>query len=164
VNQEERSIKRDRMRYIKNSTSSNLCYLAILLDVFYFVSICKSDVGTYYYTILIGAVIIYNLAFMLAAFLASEGVKNYRKNYSYLLFALGIGQFIRIFIIPMRAHSVTTVVNGAETLVMHNGQFFRVVIYLVLSGVCLIASAAINLYKCSELKEHEKMMSTPRTA
>lgn len=95
MNQDERSISRDRMRYIKNTASSRLCYLAILFDVFYFVSICKSDVGAYYYNILIGGVILYNLFFMLAVFLASEGVKNYKRDYSFLLLALGAGQIIR---------------------------------------------------------------------
>jgi len=159
MNQEERNVSRDRLRYIKNSSSSRLCYLAILLDVLYFISICKSDVGTYYYNILIGAVILYNLAFMLAIFLASEGVKNYKRNYSYLLLAAGIGQIVRIFIIPMQAHSETTVVNGVETLVMHDGQFIRVLIYLIGSAVCLFAAAAINLYKCRELAEHEKTLA-----
>ena len=64
---DENLIRRDRMRFIKNSQSANLCYLAILLNVFYFVSIYKSDVGTYYYNILIGVSIVYNLIFMLAA-------------------------------------------------------------------------------------------------
>lgn len=50
---EERTIQRDRMRFIKNSLSSNLAILGILFDVFYFVSIYKSDVNTYYYNILI---------------------------------------------------------------------------------------------------------------
>ena len=67
---EERTIKLDRLRYTKNTASSRLVYLAILLDVFFFVSIYKSDVGSYYYNILIGASILYNLIFMLAAFLA----------------------------------------------------------------------------------------------
>ena len=82
---DENMIKRDRMRFIKNSQSANLCYLAILLNVFYFVSIYKSDVGSYYYNILIGVSIVYNLIFMLAVFLSSEEVKNYNIKYSYLL-------------------------------------------------------------------------------
>ena len=77
---DEQTIARDRMRFIKNSQSANLCYLGILLNVFYFISIYKSDVGTYYYNILIGASIVYNLIFMLAVFLSSEAVKNYNKN------------------------------------------------------------------------------------
>ena len=84
----DKSIATDRMRYTKNTASSRLALLAIVFNVFFFVSIYKSDVGTYYYTILIGASIIYNLVFMLAAFLASEGVKNYKRGYSWLLIAL----------------------------------------------------------------------------
>ncbi len=159
MNQDERTIQRDRMRFIKNTQSSGLCYLGILFDVFYFVSICKSDVGTYYYTYMIGISIVYNLIFMLAAFLASEGVKNYKKEYSYVLLVLGIIQFIRIMIIPMQAHSAVTLVNNVETQVMQNGQFIRVIIYLVLSGAALITSALINLNKCRELNEHLKTLN-----
>lgn len=155
---DERFVQRDRMRFIKNSQSSNLCYLGILLNVFYFVSIYKSDVGTYYYNILIGASIVYNLIFMLAVFLASEGVKNYKRNYSWLLGLIGLGQIVRIFIIPMRAHSATTLIDGVDALVMHDGQFTRVVVYLVLSALCLLAAAGINLVKCRELSEHMKTL------
>ena len=70
-------IKKDRMRFIKNKMSSNLILLAIVANALYFVSIYRSDVGNYYYKIFIGASIVYNLVFMLTAFLSSEGVKNY---------------------------------------------------------------------------------------
>ena len=153
---DELTIARDRMRFIKNSQSANLCYLGILLNVFYFVSIYKSDVGTYYYNILIGVSIVYNLIFMLTVFLSSEAVKNYNKNYSYVLALVGILQIVRIFIIPMRAHTATTVVNNEQVLVMHNGQFIRVCIYLAVSAACLLAAAAINFKKCNELSEHLK--------
>lgn len=155
---EDRTIRRDRMRFIKNSLSSNLAILGILFDVFYFVSIYKSDVDTWYYTILIGVSIVYNLVFMLAVFLSSEGVKNYKRGYSYLLTALGVFQIVRIFIIPMRAHSAETLVNGVTTTVMQDGQFYRVAAYLTISGVCLIASAVVNLIRCRELAEHLKTL------
>ena len=58
---EERTIQRDRMRFIKNALSSSLAILGILFDVLYFVSIYQSDVDVYYYNILIGASIVYNL-------------------------------------------------------------------------------------------------------
>ncbi len=151
---DELAITRDRLRFIKNTQSANLCYLAILLNVFYFVSIYKSDVGTYYYNILIGASIVYNLVFMLAVFLSSEEVKNYNRKYSYLLGVIGLLQIARIFIIPMRAHAAKTVVNGKEVLVMHGGQFTRVCIYLAASAAFLLAAAAINIKKCNELSEH----------
>lgn len=156
---EDRTIQRDRMRFIKNSLSANLCYLGILLDVFYFVSIYKSDVDTYYYNYIIGISIVYNLAFMLAVFLSSEGVKNYKKGYSYLLAVIGLVQIVRIFIIPMNAHSASTIVNGAEVVVMQDGQFLRVVVYLIASAACLIVSAVVNYIRCSELEAHLKTLA-----
>ena len=77
---DDRIVKRDRMRYTKNTLSSTLALLGIVFDVLYFVSIYQSDVGTYYYNILIGASVLYNLIFMLMAFLSSEGVKNYKPG------------------------------------------------------------------------------------
>ena len=157
---EDRTIQRDRMRFIKNSLSANLAYLGILLDVFYFVSIYKSDVDTYYYNYIIGISIVYNLAFMLAVFLSSEGVKNYKKGYSYLLAVIGLVQIVRIFIIPMSAHSATTIVNGAEVVVMQDGQFMRVVVYLIASAACLVVSAVVNFIRCNELEAHLKTLGT----
>ena len=157
---EDRAIQRDRMRFIKNSLSANLALLGILFNVFYFISICKSDVGTWYYTILIGASIVYNLVFMLAVFLSSEGVKNYKQGYSYLLAALGVFQIVRIFIIPARAHAAETLINGETALVMQDGQFYRVTTYLIISAVCLIASAGVNLIRCRELAEHLKALDS----
>lgn len=147
-------LREDRMRYIKNTTSSRLALLAILFNVLFFVSIYKSDVGSYYYTILIGASILYNLVFMLLVFLCSEGVKQYKKNYSLLLALLGIGQIVRIFIIPMNAHTTEITVKKVTSIVMGDAQFIRTVIYLAVSGACCLAGAAINLKKSMTLKAH----------
>lgn len=157
---EERTIQRDRMRFIKNSLSSNLAILGILANVFYFVSIYKSDVGTYYYSYIIGISIVYNLIFMLAVFLSSEGVKNYKRNYSYLLAAIGVIQIVRIFIIPVDAHRTTVDLNGQSVLVMQNAQFTRVLIYLIISAVCLVSSAVVNFIRCNELEAHLKTLET----
>lgn len=164
MNNEDRYIARDRMRYIKNSLSADLALLGIVFDVLYFVNIYSSNVGTYYYNILMGASVVYNLIFMLASFLSSEGVKNYKKNYSYLLIALGVVQVARIFILPMRAHSATISVGGAEVVVMENRQFTTVVIFLLLSAACLIGSAVTNYVKCSILAEHERTLGEKTTA
>lgn len=147
-------IQKDRMRYIKNKLSSNLCLLAILLDVFFFVSIYKSDVSTYYYNILIGGSIIYNLLFMLLAFLSSEGVKEYSERYSYIMIGLGVMQFVRIFIIPMKAHRAVVTIQQTERIVMENGQFTRCLIYLILSGVCLIYGALVGIKRSRTLKAY----------
>ncbi len=165
---EEFKVADDRMRFTKNTTSSRLALLAIVFDVLYFISIYKSDVGTYYYTIMIGASVVYNLIFLLAAFLASEGVKNYNRRFSVLMVVLGIIQLVRIFILPAAAHGtvigapIETVLRlfnvsipmTVENTVMQDGQFLRVCIYLVLSAVCLFAGAAINNKKSSKLAAH----------
>ena len=154
----EQEIRLDRMRYVKNTASSRLCYLAILLNVFYFVSIYKSDVGSWYYQILIGASIVYNLLFMLMAFLSSEGVKNYQASYSKLLYGLGAGQIARIFILPLQAHQALVKIGGAEVPVMGNAQFIRVIIYLAGSAACLLAAGVINQSKCTALAGHLKTL------
>ena len=149
----EQAIRLDRMRFTKNTTSSRLAILAIVFDVLYFVSIYKTNMN-FYYSILMGASILYNLVFMLAAFLSSEGVKNYKQGYSYLLCALGIIQIVRIFILPTQAHATVETVEGVEMLAMSGGQFVRVVIYLVASAICLFASAAVNWTKSRALAAH----------
>ena len=149
----EKSVRLDRMRFTKNTTSSRLALLAIVFDVLYFVSLYKINVD-YYYTLMMGASILYNLVFMLAAFLSSEGVKNYKQSYSWVLCVLGIIQIARIFILPVPAHATTLTVGGAELLAMSDGQFVRVIVYLAGSAACLFAAAAVNLVKSRALKAH----------
>lgn len=143
MTQEEKLIKYDRMRYTKDKTSANLVLAAIVLDCLYFVSIYKSDVGSYYYTWVIGASIIYNLLFLLTAFLASEGVKNRKTGYTAMLICIGIMQVVRIFYLPAMAHSATVTINGVDTAVMADSQYYYVVACLAISAVCCVA-AAVN--------------------
>ena len=147
---DDRSTQLDRMRYTKNTASSRFALLAIVFDVLFFISIYKSDVGSYYYTAVIGASIIYNLVFLLAAFLCSEGVKSYQVAYSWAMLVLGVIQILRIFILPMNAHG--TEVSGAP--VMGDGQFIRVIVYLTASAVCLFIGAVINFRKSRALSAH----------
>ena len=147
-------VRVDRMRYEKNKTSSNLAVLAILFNALFFVSIYKSDVGTWYYSILIGISIVYNLLFMMIVFLISEGSKNYKISYSWLAIAMGVLQFVRLFIYPRLAHAAQTQSTGEIEQVMKDAQYVRVMIYLILSGCCLILSAVIGIQKCTALKKH----------
>ena len=151
---DDRFAKIDRMRYTKNSLSSMFALLAIVFDVLYFVNIYQSDVGTYYYNILMGASVLYNLIFMLMAFLSSEGVKNYKAGYSWLLIALGAGQLIRIAILPWAAFHATYTIGKVTYSVMESGQFIYVVACLCLSAACCVASAVINLIKSRQLAGH----------
>ena len=151
---EDKITQLDRMRFSKNTTSANFCYLAILFDVIYFISIYESDVGSWYYQLLIGASILYNLIFLLAAFLSSEGIKNYKISYAYLMIALGIGQVIRIFIYPVTAHNATVTIQEKAVTVMGGAQFTRCVLYLVISAACLFAGAYVGMTRSKQLKTH----------
>ena len=93
----EANIKKDRLRFTKNKMSANLIILSIVANALYFVSIYRTDVGNYYYKLFIGASVVYNLVFMLTAFLSSEGVKNYKIGYCYTAVVLGVLQAARIF-------------------------------------------------------------------
>ena len=152
---DEKQIRRDRLRYTKNILSSGLTYLAILFNVFYFVSIYKSDVGSYYYTWLTGISIIYNLLFMLTGFLCSEGVKKYHFGYAVTLIVIGALQFVRIFIIPRLAAKAVITINGEERVVMEAAQHTRVVLFLVISGSVCIIAGIIGIIKSRQLAAYE---------
>lgn len=170
---EESRIQQDRMRFTKNTLSSRLAILAIILNVLFFVSIYKVN-DSAYYTWWMGISIVYNLLFMLLAFLSSEGVKNYNSRFSILLIILAVGQVVRIFIYPAKMFSTPmdnsielgaiiqkkTIVNGIEEVttmenrVMQMSQRARVIVYLALSAICLLAGAVINLVKSRTLAAH----------
>ena len=139
-------IKKDRMRYTKDKTSANLILLAIVLDALYFISIYKTDVGSWYYTWIIGASIIYNLLFLLTAFLASEGVKNRKTGYTGILVFIGLMQIVRVFYLPAKAHAATVTIGQETMAAMGDSQYIYVVACLLISGVCCLI-AAINSYR-----------------
>ncbi len=167
---EELKINQDRMRFTKNTTSSRLALLAIVFNVFFFISIYRVN-DKAYYTYWMGLSIVYNLVFMLAAFLASEGTKNYKQNYSTLLIVLGILQIVRIFVLPAMMHGMLVdpkkptldtelsiigyhIPVQMDNVVMPFGQYIRVTLYLILSAICLFASAIINRRKSKALEAH----------
>lgn len=156
--QSAETIQLDRMRYTKNTLSANLVLLAIVANALYFVSLYQSDVGSYYYNILIGASVIYNLIFMLAAFLCSEGVKSRKGNYLPMLLALGVGQVVRMFIIPAQAHSATTIINKVETLVMSDGQYTYMIVMLAISAVCCIIAGVTSFMQNKKLNDYLKTL------
>ena len=151
-----KTIKKDRLRYTKNKLSANLAYVAIVFNVLQFVSIYSSDVDTYYYTMTIGFSVLYNLIFLLTAFLSSEGVKNYKGHYSWVIMAIGALQFVRILGIPRMAHSTVLTLKGVDTVVMGDKQFAWVCICLILSGLACITSGIVSAYKVTTLTNYLK--------
>lgn len=144
----------DRMRYTKNTFSSRMALLAIVFNVLYFASIYESDVGSWYYKILIGASIVYNLLFMLMVFLASEGVKNYKIGYSYLMLTVGVLQIVRIFILPLQAFTSTVTISKVDYPVMDTSQFVYVVVCLALSAICCLTGGVVGVKRSRTLKAY----------
>lgn len=155
---DEKTIKKDRLRYTKNSISSTLAILAIVCDALYFISLYSSDVNQYYYNYKIGLSVVYNLLFLLFAFLCSEGVKNYSYTYSLGIIALGALQIPRIFYIPLNAHSELVTIGGVERFVMEDGQFYYVVVLLTLSCAAAVASGVIGIYKTAVLRAYNRSL------
>ncbi len=154
MTQSDKFIKRDRMRYTRDGFSSGLVLLAIVFDVLYFVSIYSSDVGRYYYTWVIGASVIYNLLFLLIAFLASQGVKSRKSGYGLTLITIGLLQIVRVFYLPAKAN-VATVEIGKEVMdVMSDGQHTYVVVCLVASAVCCVVAAISSYISNRQLAQH----------
>lgn len=151
-------IKNDRMRFTKNKLSATLTYVAIFINVLYFVSIYKTDVGSYFYKFEIGLSVVYNLLFMLFAFLASEGVKSYDYRYSMLLIVLGAMQIVRIFGIPLEAYNTVVKVGTKSIQAMQLDQLVRCIVYLTCSSVAAISAGIIGIVKTKKLRNHEKKL------
>lgn len=146
-------IRKDRLRFTKNKLSANLTLLAIVMNALYFVSVYKSDVGSYYYTYMVGISVVYNLLFMLIAFLSSEGVKTYKIGYSFALIGLGVGQIVRIFIVPTGAANSVVKLGEVETKVMESGQFIYLCVCLVSSAALCVIAGLVNIFKARALAE-----------
>lgn len=153
----DQSVALDRMRYTKNTFSSRMTYLAILFDVLFFVSIYESDVGSWYYRYIIGISVVYNLCFMLLAFLASEGVKSYKPGYAVLLMVLGVGQLVRIFVLPLSAF--TTIREGVGLPVMELPQFIYVTVCLCLSALSCFVAGLVGIDRSRKLARYNASLA-----
>ena len=165
MNSEERDIQLDRMRFTKNTTASRFALLAIVFDVLFFICLYESDVnhqvGDFYYKARIGASIILNLLFMLITFLCSEGVKNYKTNYAYVLLGLGVLQIVRIFLTPTIAHGTDYTVGEMTKQVMETPQYVREVLYLALSALSCFLAGVTGILKAKKLEKHIASLPDP---
>lgn len=160
MTQENLELKLDRMRYTKDTLSANLILVAIVLDALYFVKLYQQDVSTYFYNWEIGVSVIYNLIFMLGAFLASEGVKNRQTNYTALIVVLGIMQFVRIFQIPAKARAAVILIGEVESRVMSDSVYYYLVALLAISGVCMLVSAVTSVYNTTRLNRYKQTLES----
>lgn len=153
-------IKLDRMRYTKDKFSANLILLAIVFDALYFVRLYQQDVSTYYYNWQIGASVIYNLVFMLIAFLCSESVKSRKTNMTGILFFIGLMQFVRLTQIPAKLKDAVVTIGGVDTPVIDKGTHTFLVIMLIASGTLLLVAAVSSMISTGKLNKYLKTLET----
>lgn len=157
---QDNSVKKDRMRYTKDTLSANLLLVAIVADVLYFVNLYQSDVGSYFYNWQIGASVVYNLIFLLAVFLSSEGVKNRVNSYLPMMIVAGVMQFVRIFYIPMQAHNSVITIADNQIPVMGDGQFYYMVACLAVSGILILIASVTSYTNNKTLADYMKSLQT----
>ena len=170
-------IKKDRLRFTKNKLSADLILAAIAVKALSgvqrrywhyndaLVSGADAEVNIDEWLpslsehdtrLMIGASILYNLVFMLVAFLASEGVKGYNMSYSVVSILLGGLQIGRIFYLPMKAYKAPNpVVDSDIPTVMGAGQFRYVAVCLCVSAVLLCCAGVIGIIKTTTLNKHQ---------
>lgn len=141
-----RYIHQEKMMYRPDNLSFWLVILGIALDVVYFITLYRNN-NNYYYNYEIGISIIYNLIFMLFMFWSAEEVKNYHRNYAFIVLSLGLFQILRIFYLPKKA---------LEAGILSSSQYTILVVYLSLSSLALVIAFLVSLIRSSELMKFKK--------
>lgn len=155
----------DILKYKTNKIASTLALVGIVFSALYFCLLyaLESTTDGYFTTTWkIGFSVILTLFSLLATFLASEGIKNYKKKFCIVLLVLAAIQIIRIFGLPLEALRA----GGG----LNNGYFFTTItpavaftiatIWLVLSAAALVGSALIGYINCVRLESHNKKVES----
>ena len=111
---------------------------------------------SWFVTILIAGSVLLTLVMLLVNFLASEGIKNYKKGYCIVLLVLAVIQLARIFIYPIYIFQHTEfsltyfwIRTGTSTF-----PGIMLIVWLCASAACLFASAVTGFINCTKLEKH----------
>ena len=150
LNTNQKIIADDVLRYKKNKLASTLALLGLVFNCLYFMVLyCISN--REFYKILIGLSVVINLVVLLGGFLASEGVKNYKKSMAIVLLVIAAIQIARIFVYPVQILNFK-VAEGSTFYGMTGAYYFGadlttkstsaiLIVYLALSAACFVAAA-----------------------
>lgn len=156
----QKLIADDIMRYKKNKWGQMLALLGLVFNCLYFMLLYAYQ-DSYFTRIDIGLSIILTLVLLLAIFLSSESVKNYKKAYSYVLIVIAAFQIFRIFGYPLYGlqHNLLTAGYFGYYPTTSEVEFTILLIYLVGSAACLVGSAVISFIQCTRLELHMKKLA-----
>lgn len=162
-------LQTDTLRYKKNKLPANLALIGLLFNLLYFCILYgfkspsdSSGNSSWFTTILIGGSVILTLVMLLANFLASEGIKNYKKHFCIVLIVLAIIQVARIFIYPLYVlqHSEFTLTYFWIRTTTSTFPGIMMIIWLCASAASLIASAVTGYINCVRLEKHIEAINT----
>ncbi len=157
-------LQNDTLLYRKNKLAANLALLGLLFNVLYFCILygitepllSDGTTTTWYVTILIGGSVILTLVSLLTTFLASEGIKAYKKAYVIVLIVLAVIQIVRIFIYPVYTLEHQEISRTYFWIRTGNSTILGVmmIVWLCLSAACLVLSAVIGYINCVKREKH----------
>lgn len=155
-------IKDDILRYKKNKFAGNFALLALVFNCLFFMLLYAIHVSEMKKA-LIGASVIVNLLVLLIGFYCSEGIKNYNKKFSIVLFVLAAVQIARIFIYPTMGmaggwlhseHVFGITTKNVTASVAINGALM--IAFLSASAACFIVSGVFGLIIAQRLESFTK--------
>lgn len=158
---EQQIIEKDVMLYKTNKWPRMLALLSLVFNCLYFMLLyAQNDLS--YYTIEIGVSVILTLIVLLTVFLSSEGIKNYSKGYCYVVIVIAVFQILRIFGYPLTGLQNNTLTAGYFGYYPETSEveFTILVVYLVASAACLIASGVGGWIMASKLEAYRKKVES----
>ena len=103
---------------------------------------------------------------LLVAFLCSEGIKGYKKEYSYVLIALAVVQVIRMFGLPLEALKYDAGLAATDPRALDvryfgidlssAGSYVMLILWLAASAACFVSSAVLGYINCTKLENFQK--------
>ena len=156
-------LQNDILRYKTNKLPANLALLGLVFNVLYFCllygfkTVYVSDgVTTNFVRIEIGISVILTLVTLLTTFLASEGIKGYNKKFSIVLLVLAAFQILRIFGYPLYGlqNDLLTIPYFWIRPTTSTFEFIMMLVWLLASAACLIASAVLGYIRSVQLEKH----------
>lgn len=150
----------DILRYKRNKLAQILAILGLVFNCLYFCilyAIPDSDMRK----MTLGFSVILTLIVLLMIFLSSEGVKGYNKKFSIVLLVIAAFQILRIFYYPLNGliNDSLTGIGYFGYYPENSGFYFTIMlVYLLASAACLIASAVLGWVYAVRLQKFQKKL------
>ncbi|MDE7453521.1 MAG: hypothetical protein K2N22_03845 [Clostridia bacterium] len=160
---EQKIVADDILRYKKNKLAQLFAILGIVFNCLYF-CLLYAIPDANMRKITLGVSVVLTLVLLLLVFLSSEGVKGYNKKFSIVLLVIAAFQILRIFYYPLNG-LLSNSLNGIGYFGYYPKEisfpyFIIMVIWLVASAGCIIASAVLGWIYAARLQKFQKKLDS----